>query len=521
MAGQSIEIGMLKQLLRLHGQGEGIKTIARILGISKNTVKRYLNQVQEQGLDITVLLSQDSESVEKRLLRTDNQEGEKLKELQALFPDMTERLKDVGVTLHYLWLRYKTTHPEGYGYSQFCHYYQKYRESSKAVMHFEHEAGDKLFLDYAGEKIAYVEPGTGEIIECEFFVSVLGHSQYTYAEASVSQKKEDFIESVQNALHYFGGVPQVLVPDNLKSAVDKSCKYAPGMNDDFLDMANHYGCAVMPARSRKPRDKSLVENHVKTLYTRVYAELSEQTFFSLNDLNDAIWSCLEKHNAMLFRGRDYSRKQVFDETESKALKSLPESRYEIKKYTMVTVMKNSHVQLKEDNHYYSVPYRYIGEKIKLSYTNKEVSVYLRGERIAFHLRDRKLYKYTTVKEHLPSHHQFVADWNPDKFINWAAGIDPVVKTYIEKILSQSAYPEILYRSCVGILSMNKKVGKERLVKACKMGIELHVYNYGFIDKILKSGTDKLLEEEAKEKNKLPEHKNIRGEEYYKNLCNNN
>lgn len=520
MAGQAIEIGMIKQLLRLHSQGEGIKAIARILGISKNTVKRYLNQVHEQELDIERLLIQDNESLENVLLRTETIGKDKLQALQAIFPDMEEKLKETGVTLHFLWCRYKSVHPEGYGYSQFCYYYQKYRESKQAVMHFEHDAGDKLFLDYAGKKLSYVEPGTGEIIECEFFVGVLGCSQYTYAEASLSQKKEDFIESTQNALHYFGGVPRVLIPDNLKSAVNKSNKYDPSLNEDFLDMANHYGCAVMPARSRKPRDKSLVENHVRTLYTRVYAELSSQTFFSLKDLNLAIRFYIEKHNAMLFQGKDYSRKQVFEETETEALKPLPEARYEIKKYTMVTVMKNSHVQLREDKHYYSVPYRYIGEKIKLSYTTKEVSIYLKGERIAFHLRCRKAYKYTTQKEHLPSHHQFVADWNPDKFINWAAGIDFTVKTYIEKILSQCSYPETLYRACVGILSMNKKVGKERLVKACKMGIEMHTYNYGFIDRILKNGTDKLWEEETRKQNELPEHENLRGEEYYKKLCNN-
>ncbi|GHV21098.1 integrase [Bacteroidia bacterium] len=519
MAGTTIEISMLKQLLRLSTQGMGSKTIARNLGMSKNTVKRYLHQVESLQLDVARLLEMGNEELECHLSGREKPAEDRLKTLQSLFPSISEDLQKTGFTLHYLWSKYKLSHPEGYEYSQFCYHYQKYRESKKAVMHFEHEAGDKLFLDYAGKKLSYVERGTGEIIECEVFVSVFGYSQMTYAEASQSQKKDDFIESVQNALHYYGGVPKALVPDNLKSAVTKSNKYEPCLNEDFLDMANHYGCAVMPARSRKPRDKSLVENHVKTLYTRVYAELSSTTFFSLADLNRAIREQVDKHNAMLFQGKDYSRKQAFEESEKETLSPLPESYYQIKKSTLVTVMKSSYIQLREDKHYYSVPYRYIGEKVKLSYTAKDVSIYLRGERIAYYIRDRKKHQYTTQKEHLPSQHQFVSDWNPEKFTKWAAGISPAVKEYIEGVLSQSAYPETLYRACVGILSMAKKVGKERLIKACEIGNQMKTYNYGFISRILKNGTDKLLAGNQNQPTQTPEHENLRGEAYYKKVCN--
>jgi len=521
MAGKLIKIGMLKQLLRLHEQGQSIKAISRTLGISRNTVKRYLHQIETKGLSLSEVLNQSNEALEQLLSGKEPQGGDKFQELEKLFPIISQELGKTGFTLHHLWCRYKITYPDGYQYSQFCYHYRQYKESKKAVMHFEHEAGDKLFLDYAGKKLSYVEYGSGEIIECEFFVSVLGYSQLTYAEASLSQRKEDFISSVQNALHYYRGVPKVLVPDNLKSAVDKSSRYEPGLNEDFLDMANHYGCAVMPCRSYKPRDKSIVENHIRILYTRVHAELSTLTFFSLRDLNQAILSCIEKHNCMLFQGKDYSRKQAFEEVELQTLRPLPTERYEIKKSGMVTVMKNSHIQLKEDKHYYSIPYRYIGEKVKLCYSSKDVSIYLRGERIAYHLRERKPYKYTTVKEHLPSQHQFVSEWNPEKFINWAEGIHPVVKTYIEGILSQHAYPETLYRACVGVLSMSKKAGRERLVKACQMGIQMNTYNYGFISRIISNGTDKLLSEgdSKKMKSQLPEHENLRGEDYYKKICN--
>lgn len=356
---------MVKQILHLHGLGYGIKTISRELGISKNTVKRYLHRVESRGLPPEAISTHCNESREHILLEEKAGERDKLAELRSLFPDIGRELEKTGFTLHYLWCRYRDTHPDGYQYSQFCHHYQKYRESKSAVMHFEHGAGDKLFIDYAGKKLHYVEHGTGEITECEFFVSVLGQSQYTYAEASHSQQKEDFIESVQNVLHYYGGVPGVLVPDNLKSAVNRSSRYDPALNEDFLDIANHYGRGILPARSRKPRDKALVENHVRILYTRVYAELSDMTFFSLKELNGAIRGCLEKHNATPFQGRDPSRAQVFGETEREALVPLPVERFEIKKTKQVTVMKNCHVQLSDDRHYHFLQYNLLLFRINI------------------------------------------------------------------------------------------------------------------------------------------------------------
>jgi transposase len=523
MAGKTMEISMIKQVLRMNEQGTGHKTIARALGISRNTVKGYVHQVEQLGLKVSELLLQSDDALAFILSGKDSNQEAKMQEVEALFPTISSELEKTGFTLYYLWSKYKLAHPEGYQYSQFCFHFQKYRTGINAVMHFEHEAGDKLFLDYAGKKLSYVIYGSGEIVECEVFVAVLGYSQYTYVEASISQRKEDFIASVQNALHYYGGVPKVLVPDNLKSAVDKSCRYDPCVNEDFLGMANHYGCAVLPCRSRKPRDKSLVENHVRIMYTRVYAELSDQQFFTLEELNKAILHCIEIHNGMLFQGKDYSRKQAFEEVEQQALQALPCDRYELKKKDMVTVMQNSYVRLGEDKHYYSVPFRYIGEKVKIEYTSKDVSVFLKGERIACHLRNRKPYKYTTVEDHLPTHHRFVSDWNPEKFINWAAGIHPIVKAYIEGILSQSSYPESLYRGCVGVLSMNKKAGKERLIKACQLGIQMNTYNYGFISRTLSNGTDKLLTESdiLKMTSLLPDHENLRGADYYKDICNNN
>lgn len=507
MAGKILEEKMVSQIQIMHKQGLKIKEIARNLSLSKNTVKKYLrNSVAKDAPE-----TEESGSHYSQVIR---ENSDRFKTLEAFFPEVEALLARTGFTLNLTWQKYKLLHPDGYGHSQFCYYYQKYRSTKNAVMHFEHDYGDKLYLDYAGEKISYVVASTGEIIECEFFVAVMGGSQETFACATPTQQKADFIECVQDALEYYEGVPKVLVPDNLKSAVTKANRYDPALNNDFLEMANHYHCAVMPARGRKPRDKSLVERHVRILYTRVYAKLSEQTFFSLGALNDAIAECLETHNNTLFQGKECSRRSLFDTYEKPTLSALPTSRYELKDYVTATVMKNCHVRFGPDIHYYSVPYRYIGEKVKIAATCTTVEIFCKGARIAFHKRNRRPYLYTSCKDHLPSQHQYVSDWNPDRFIQWAGKIDPAVRNYIQKLLEQHIYPEILYRSCSGILHLEKKVGTERLIRACVLGDKLQTYNYRFIDRTLRNKTESIdMDEESNHTDIL--HENIRGAEYYK------
>jgi transposase len=303
-----------------------------------------------------------------------------------------------------------------------------------------------------------------------------------------------------------------LVPDNLKSAVDKADKWEADINRDLLDLGNHYGIAIVPARSRKPRDKAWVERMVQIIYTRIYAPLRDRLFTSLEELNDTIMELLEDHNNLPLQGRKESRNEIFNAEELSCLQPLPLDRWELKEYLSVKVMKNSHVQLHRDRHYYSVPYKYIGQKVKIVYTASHVSIYLHGERIAYHIRDRRPYKYTTVKEHLPSSHQFVSEWNPSKFIEWAGRIDPQVKSYIEKVLENRSYPEQTYRSCAGILSFDRKAGRERLIAACIRATEYGVYNYKVIEQIINNKLDRI--EPRSEITSMPTHANIRGAEYY-------
>lgn len=491
MAYRAIGMEIIKQIQILNELGVGKKAIARQLGISKNTVKEYLSKDQNQT----------------------DQISDRLTDLHNFFPYLKEELKRKGVTRQILWAEYRSKHPQGYGYSHFCEHFMRWMEKHESTLHIEQEPADKMYIDFCGDKLSIVDPLTGEIKQMEVFVSVLGYSGLTFVKACESQKKEHFLPAIRDALEYYDGVPKVLVPDNLKSAVDKANTYEPEINRDLLDLGNHYNLAIMPARSRKPRDKAWVERMVAIVYNRIFAPLRNRTFTSLKDLNEAVLELLDVHNRQSFQKRSESRRDLFERDEKNLLQALPQERYELKEYQKARVMKNSHIQLHKDRHYYSVPYKYIGQMAKIIYTNTHVGVYCCNERIAYHIRDYREHKYTTQKEHLPTTHQFVSEWNPDKFISWAVRIDPVVESYIRKVLENKSYPEQTYRSCVGILSFDKKVGRERLIAACKRASEFGSYNYKVIQQIITSKLE--CEPIQNEQGTLPLHENIRGAEYYK------
>jgi transposase len=427
---------------------------------------------------------------------------------------MDKELKRKGVTRLLLWEEYKLKHPDGYGKSQFKNYFAQWRAQVNPSMHIEHKAGDKLYVDFAGHKLSIIDKQTGEVQPVEVFVAILGASQLTYVEAVMTQQKEDFIAACEGALHYYGGVPSAIVPDNLKSAVTKSSKYEPVLNETFADFADHYSTTILPARAYRPKDKALVEGAVKIIYSRIYAKLRSGEYYTLEELNKAILVALEEHNLTLLRGRNYSRRQQFEEVERQTLAPLPPLRYELKKQLFATVMKNGHVSMSVDKHYYSVPYRFIGKKVKLMYSRNTVEVFYHYERIAIHPRTKSPYNYTTEKDHMASAHRFVSDWTPERFLSWATGIHEDVHLYILKILDRKQHPEQAYKSCVGILSFAKKVGDERLIKACQRALGYGIYNYKTIQTILERGMDKLDETEESKPMEMPLHENIRGEEYY-------
>jgi len=502
----------IKQLLRLYTLGKSKSYISDHLGISRNTVAKYIRAYLRQGLtydevdhmsDIELISLFDPEIKE-----TPARRQELLQEFKAL----EKELKKPGSSRWNYWEDYCKNNPLAYSYSRFCENYRTWLKQTNPSLHIEHKAGDKLFIDFAGKRLHIVDKTTGEIKPVEVFVSVLGCSQLTYVEAVPSQKKEDFIQCVENALWYYGGSPQVIVPDNLRSAVIKANLYESLLNETFEDFVSHYQTHALPARVRKPKDKSLVEGGVKIVYQRIYRHLRDQVFYNLEDLNKAIRNLLHAYNKKLFKGKDYSRMDIYNELEKQYMKPLPASKYEIREYALGTVHKNCHVYLSADKHYYSVPYQYIGRKIKIKYTSKNVWVYYKFEEIAIHHRDKTRYGYTTIKSHLPAEHQYVTDWNPERFMKWAKAIGPNTSMLIEHILNRKQYPEQNYKSCLGVLHLEKKAGRERLENACLRALEYQMHNYSIVKRILEKGLD-LLDEEQLELT-LPEHNNIRGNNYY-------
>lgn len=515
MANKPVSMSKIRHVLQLVSQGRSKLLIARQTGVSRNTLKKYLKEFERSGLSFTEVNGLSDADLEALFIKPlEKPVDPRLQTLFSLFPGMDKELKRKGVTRFLLWQEYRRTHADGYGISQFKHYFAGWRAQVNPSMRMEHKAGDKLYVDFAGDKLTIIDKQSGEVQPVEIFVAILGASQLTYVEAVMSQQKEDFIAACEGALHYYGGVPAAIVPDNLKSAVIKSSKYEPVLNETFADFAQHYGTTVLPARAYHPQDKALVEGAVKIVYTRIYAKLRTAQYFTLDELNNAILIALEQHNAAPLKGRNYSRRQQFEEVERHALAPLPPLRYELKKHVFATVMKNGHVSLSADKHYYSVPYRFIGKKVKLMYSRNTVEVFYHYERIALHKRTKSPYNYTTDKEHMASTHRFVSDWTPERFLNWAATIHDDVRLYILKILDRKQHPEQGYKSCVGILSFAKKVGNERLIKACQRALGYGIYNYKTIQSILEKGMDTCDESEENKQLEMPLHENIRGEQYY-------
>jgi len=516
MANTTISMSKIRQILRMYSQGRSKLSIAAQTGVSRNTAKKYLAAFDASGCTFDEINALNDKELEDFFGGSQERPPDKrMLSLQRCFPQVDKELKRTGMNRRILWEAYRKEFPDGFQYTQFCFYYNQWKARVNPTMHLDHKAGDKLYVDFAGEKLSITDKETGEVIEVEVFVAILGASQLTYVEAVASQQKEDFIAACEDALHYYGGVPSAIVPDNLKAAVTKSNRYEPTLNETFADFADHYATTILPARAYRPRDKALVEGAVKIIYSRIYAPISKAIYHSLTELNIAIKEALEAHNSQPLKGRNYSRRLQFEEVERETLSPLPALRYEFKKQHQATVMKNGHVCLGVDKHYYSVPYRFIGRKVKIMYSRSSIEVYYHYERIAMHKRIKSPYSYTTDKDHLATTHRFVTEWTPDRFLEWAASIHEDVRLYILKILDRKQHPEQAYKSCLGVLGFAKKAGNERLTIACQRALSYGIYNYKTIQSILENKMDNYEESLFADELPMPNHDNIRGENYYK------
>ncbi|RZL15273.1 MAG: IS21 family transposase, partial [Pedobacter sp.] len=425
-------------------------------------------------------------------------------------------LKRTGVTRLLLWQEYIREYPTGFQYSRFCELLQHSIKVNTAVMHFDHQPGEMLQVDFAGDELSYVEPSTGEVVKCPVFVAVLPFSGYAYVEALNNAKLPQVVSALNHTLEYFGGVPKSAKSDNMKQWVSKSNRYEPVFTEMLEQWANHNHIALLAARPYKPKDKPSVENTVKIVYQRIYAHLRNQTFLSLSALNQAIKKKLAEHHSLNFQRKAFSRLKLFDQ-EKHTLQSLPSSAYVIRHYTRAKVQKNYHVVVGEDWHFYSVPYRYIGKEVRISYCPDTVEIYDQSTRIAIHARSYKKHGYSTVKEHMPAAHQHVkvqGGWSPDYYLQKAAECGPSTTIYFKKVLEGKLIIDQAYSACQGLLKLATTYGGIRTEAACTRALRGHKFTYTAIRNILENNMDLLENSSGTADYRIPEHENVRGPEAY-------
>lgn len=517
MSGKPKSMSQIKQLLRLHKQGKGKKTIALSLGISKNTVKAYLNKLDQVKMDINTLLEMEDPVLEAKFHPGNPayKDG-RFDHLKGKLDYFIRELKRTGVTKQLLWEEYIAPYPQGYSRSQFCFHLSQHILASNPSMVLSHIPGEKLYIDFAGKKLPYIDPHTGELVYCQVFVACLPYSDYSFVMAVPSQSISDFLYALSCCLEELGGVPKVLVPDNLKAAIVKASPYEPDVNRAMEDFANHYGTTVIPARVRKPKDKALVENQVKLVYTRIYAKLRNQQFFDLKTLNKAIKQKTKEHNQTRMQQKPYCREERFLADEKHLLKSLPDQGFELKYYRTLKVAKNNHIYLAIDKHHYSVPFAYIGIKVQVIFTRTMVYIYARGKKVAVHFREKGRGRYSTDKEHLCSAHNHYLDRSPEYYLKKAKAASGELHQLIEMVFKKDCHPEQLYRTCDGLLSLQRKTKPETFKKACIMAINHKVCTYNFISNIISNKMTELPQEEENQQ-ALPQHQNIRGKAYYSQI----
>jgi len=490
----------------------GQRQISRSTGVSKSTVGNFEQRAKRAGLSWAAVEPMDDTDLEDLLFC----ESEAPKRGQLFVPDWSEihtEMQRKGVTLSLLWDEYKQPHPEdGYQYSRFCDLYREWCGKLDLSMRQVHRAGEKLFVDYSGQTAPVVDPSTGEVREAEIFVAVLGASNYTYAEATWSQSLPDWISSHVRAFSFIGGVSEIVVPDNLKSGIDKPCRYEPDVNATYHELAVHYGAAVIPARVRKPKDKAKVEVGVQIAERWILARLRNRTFFSLEELNNAIAELLERLNDRPFKKLSGTRRTRFEEIDKPALKPLPAKRYEYADWTKVRVGPDYHVEV--DGSYYSVPYELVKTQLEARATATTVEVIHQGKRVASHRRSTRRGQYSTLAEHMPRSHRAYAEWTPERIAGWASKSGPSVVEMVKKVMESRAHPQQGFRSCLGIIRLGKTYGSDRLEAACRRGLAIGAQSYKSIASILKQGLDsKPLDEHASTHEPI-DHGNVRGPRYY-------
>ena len=510
----------IKEILRLKFENHLTNhRIARSCDISRPTVAHYLAKANAAGLSWPIAEGLDDLSLEKLLFPLPRGETPRTEAVskpcrpQPDLPRIHQELRHKHVTLQLLWEEYKTDHLDGYQYSQFCDLYHRWARQLDVSLRQEHKAGDKLFIDYAGPTLPVVSGETGQSRQACLFVAVLGASNYTYVEATFSQQLPSWIASHVRTFQFLGGAPACLVPDNLRAGVSRPCRYEPDLNPAYQEMASYYGMVVMPARVRKPRDKAKAEAGVLLAERWILAVLRHRTFFSLAELNEAIWKLLEKLNHHPFRKLNTTRARLFEQLDRPALRPLPTEPFQWFEIKKARVNIDYHIEL--EGHYYSVPYGLVQQEVEARLSASIVEILHQGQRVTTHLRSSVRGAHTTLAEHRPQHHRAYLEWTPGRMLGWAETVGPATSATVGKILESRTYPEQGFRSCLGLLRLGKRYSNSRLEAACTRAFRVGACSYKSVKSILETGLDRHpLEPEPFSPSHQRAHVNVRGAAYY-------
>lgn len=511
MPAERLSMRKLREFLRLHFEAKlSARAIARSIHVSPSTAQGYVSRIRAAGLTWPLPPELDSDEALTRALFADStppKDGRPEPDWASVHLE----LKRKHVTKQLLWEEYKARQPDGYQYSFFCAHYAAWAAKLQLSMRQEHRVGEKMFIDFSGDGIEIVDPVTGEVHVAKLFVAVLGASSYTYVEPVLREDLRTWVQCHVNAMRFFDGVTDIWVPDNPKVGVKKPDRYEPELNPTYADLARHYSVAVIPARVRRPKDKAKVEAAVLLAERWIIAALRKHTFFSLEEVREAVKPLVERLNARLMRRLKKSRRQLYEELDRPALKALPARPYEFTEWAKGKVGPHYHVEFRE--HFYSVHYGLVHQHVEVRATATTVELLVKGVRVASHVRDDSPNKYTTLAEHMPKAHRDHAEWDPPRLIAWARKVGPATAELVEGILTRRKHPQHGFLSCLGLMSLRKTYDDVRIEAACARALKVRAFSYKSVKAILKNGLDRQAVVEDRNV-PLPLHGNIRGPGYY-------
>jgi len=517
MSNKRITMRQLRELLRLRYEGNlSIRQISGSTKISVGKIQSVLKRFENLDISWPLPSNLDDHSLALKFYPSSDPRCSKNK-VEPNWPQIHQDLKAKTVTRQLLWEEYSEQYPNRcYSYSQFCERYQQWRKKQKRSLRQMHKAGEKLFVDYCGPTMAVVNRYTGEIQQAQIFVAVLGASNYTFCEATWSQGLRDWLGSHVRAFEFFGGLVEIVIPDNLRSSTSKACRYDPELNQSYQQLASHYQIAIIPARPYKPKDKSKAEVGVQIVERWIMGRLRHQTFFSLSELNQAIKVLLVELNQKPFKKLPGCRQSAFELLDKPVLKPLPLHPYEYTEFKNPTVYIDYHIEF--DSHFYSVPHELVGEQVQLQATDQAISIYFKSQLITSHVRQYRS-GMSTLPGHMPVNHEKHMKWTPGRLMNWASGVGSQVLLWVQNRLQEKEHPEQAYRVCLGLLNLTRKYPHERINNACHLANQRSLDRLKHISEILKNNRDQLEigEQQTPEQDwdKLPQnHENIRGPQQF-------